>query len=337
MAMIKTLLSILATLGMSASLLAGNIVLSNGDIITGEIVGLRDGKLRVRTDWAGVIDLDFSMVQSATAESELLIEFLSGQRVEAAFSVREEAVEVHLPEPITVIRAELISATAPPEPVRDPRFYQNWRGGADFGFDVSRGNSDLTSLSLTFSPHRRTPKDRVRGLVQSRRSVEEGRTQSDSHRLSLRYDRFVRPQFFFFVLGEAARDGRELLDYRTRQGVGVGYTWMVSRRTHYSLFGGVTYTQEKYLNLRCQQASEGLLAVETETNFFDRLAFQTKTQILPRLSEGRYLVDFDAGIRLPVYGGVTFGLRFYDNYDSSPTSRAKRNDFGLLSTVGFSF
>jgi putative salt-induced outer membrane protein len=335
--MTKTILTIFAAVWMSASVSAGNIVLSNGDVITGDVLSLRDGKLRVRTEWAGAIDLDFDKVAKAAAEEALLLEFMSGHRVEAAFAVEEDAITVFSPEPMTVVRSELISAIEPPEPVRDPRFYQSWRGGADLGFDVSRGNTDLTTLSLSFAPHRRTEKDRVRGLLQSRRSVEEGRTQSDSHRVSLRYDRFVGPHFFYFALGEAARDSREELDLRTRQGLGVGYTWTVSSRTQYSVFGGVTYTQEKYVDLDYRQGSEGLLAVEMETGLFNRLAFQTKTQILPRISEGRYLVDFDAGIRLPVYGGVTFGLRFYDNYDSSPTSRAKRNDFGFLSTVGFTF
>ena len=62
------------------------------------------------------------------------------------------------------------------------------------------------------------------------------------------------------------------------------------------------------------------------------------TTYSPFLSgDSRYLLEGIIGIRLPLFGSLTFGLDLVDNYDSSPPERTKKNDLLILSTLGWAF
>ena len=54
-------------------------------------------------------------------------------------------------------------------------------------------------------------------------------------------------------------------------------------------------------------------------------------------SEERYLLQLDAGVRIPVFWKLTFGFDLYDKYDSRPTTQTRKNDFGFLSKFGYTF
>lgn len=339
--MIRTLAFtlVVVSLVVPCSVYAEEVLLANGDRVSGKVQSLRSGKLAVATEWAGRVEIDFGRVASVSVtESPLLVEFVSGGRMIGQVEVGGSNVTVVAPSggQMTVGREEILTVGSATISHPDPNLFQGWQGTTNLGFDFHRGNTDLSSLTWAFNPQRRTSTDRIRASFLSRRTVEDGDTSSDSHRGSVRYDRFFGPRFFAFGLVEAARDGREQLNLRTREGGGVGITWNTGG-AQYSIFGGLTYTQEDYQNRDYVHAAEALLAFELETKLIDDVVLASKTQVLPRLSEGRYLVEFEAGIRLPLFAGISFDIQFIDNYDSRPTSAAKKNDVGILSAVGYRF
>ena len=320
-----------------SNLSGGVIQFNNGDRMTAKISGLSEGKLKVSNSYAGEITLDFSQIETLQVDQPLVLEFQSGLKTEAIISISGDSVEIKGDSPFSASREELVSMESPAQALGKIGLLDNWRGGADFGIDLSKGNTDLTTSTLSFSPERRTENDRTTGFFQSRRTVEDGDAKADLHRGSLRYDRFVSERLFVFVLGEAMRDAKEELALRTREGIGLGVQWTRGPDTDFSLFGGVTFFQERYEGLDYESGREGLLTFEMETTVFDTLAFDQRIQLTRRIAENRYLTQFDAGIRMPLFSSLTFGFRFFDKYDSRPTSATEKNDFGFLSNVGYTF
>ena len=71
-----------------------------------------------------------------------------------------------------------------------------------------------------------------------------------------------------------------------------------------------------------------LLGIEITTRFF----------VFPNLTDtGRYRIEFDQGFRVPLFAGFTWGISLYDRFDSRPQVAVQRNDYGLLSTLGYKF
>jgi putative salt-induced outer membrane protein len=322
---------------LSSVLQAGVVELENGDRLTGKILSLRSNKLVVETAYAGKVTIAFDHVIRLETEDQVMVEFANGKRAEGIIRLREHLLELEGEELLTSYREQIASIELPPEPGRDPNIFQAWRGNADFGYTINRGNTEQSNMAISFQPERRTENDRIHGRYQSIYSVRNGETVSNLFKGRLRYDYFLSPRVFVFGTGEVEKDERELLNLRTRQGGGFGLRIRPNQVTHLAIFGGFTFLQEDYQNSGRELGAEALGGIELETRIFSPVVVTSKGQILPILTEDRYLVEFDAGARVPLFAGLTFGVQFFDSFDSRPRPGIKRNDFGLFSTLGFTF
>ncbi|HUG43174.1 MAG TPA: DUF481 domain-containing protein [Acidobacteriota bacterium] len=328
---------LLLAIPLGTGLRAGVVELENGDRITGKILSLRANKLVVETAYAGKVTLGFDHVTRLETEDKVVVEFENGKRAEGIVRLREHLLELEGEEHLTSYRTQITSIEPPLEPASDLNIFQAWRGSADFGYTINRGNTEQSNMALSFQPERRTENDRIHGRFQSIYSVRNGETVSNLFKGRLRYDYFLSPRVFVFGTGEVEKDERELLNLRTRQGGGFGLRIHPNPITSFSIFGGFTFLQEDFQNSGRDLGAEALGGIELETRIFSPVVVTSKGQILPILTEDRYLVEFDAGARVPLFAGLTFGLQFFDSFDSSPRPGIKRNDFGLFSTLGFTF
>jgi len=336
--MIRVVLTVMLSLAtIFPSLLGGVIEFENGDRITAKISGLSGGKLKISNSYAGEIMLDFSQIKNLLADEPLLLVFQNGLKIEAIISLSGNSLKVKGDKNFAVSRGELVSMELPKKQFGKMGLLDNWRGKADFGFNLTKGNTNLTTSVLSFSPERRTKNDHISGFLQSRHAVEARDTKVDLHRGSLRYDRFMNKQLFLFILGEGMRDVKEQLSLRVREGFGFGLNVNRGPNTDFSILGGVTFYQERYAGSDYKSGKEGLVILELETSIFDGLALDQRFQLTKRTSENRYLTQFDSGIHMSLFKSVTLGFRFYDKYDSRPTSATEKNDLGFLSTLGYTF
>ncbi len=86
---------------------------------------------------------------------------------------------------------------------------------------------------------------------------------------------------------------------------------------------------------------EGMGTVEYELfTFGDRETDITTTlTVLPSLSDwGRVRMDLNSRIQYEIFKDFFWGITLFDQYDSDPPSEgAERNDFGIYTSVGWSF
>lgn len=321
----------------SSFTVADTVNLVNGDLVSGTINSLEGNRLSVETEYAGTIVIDISHVAAFATERPMLVEFESGRRVEAQVMLKDDLVETVGEEAYTAGRSRLVSIRPPLDAAGDPGVLDNWDGNVDAGYSITRGNTELNNLSFNLEPTRRTNSDRIRARVQTLKSIQDGVTNSSLYRARIRYDRYLNPGTFLFVTAEAENDIQQQLNLRTREGAGIGLQFETGSRTILSLFGGVTFLQEKFVSLDRTLDAEGLAGFELETRVFGPVLFETKTQFLPLLTEDRYLAELDASLRFPFFQGLTFGVQFFDKYDSRPVPGVRHNDLGLLSTIGYNF
>ena len=153
-----------------------------------------------------------------------------------------------------------------------------------------------------------------------------------------RYDRFLSSRIFFFVNGLVETDERETLDLRTSEGGGFGIEFMLDSATQLSVLGGMTFLQENFQGLDRTFNAEAIAGVEWKTERFEPFVIGTISQLLPILGEGRFRFRWSANIRIPLFAGFSMGLQMFDNFDSEPPQiDVKKNDFGVVSTVGYTF
>lgn len=217
------------------------------------------------------------------------------------------------------------------------------QGNVDFGYSVTRGNSNNSQSSVKIGAKYNKPKYEVKAGADSLFSSQEGAPTNSRQQASLRYDRLLSKDRFIFGLSSFERDSRKHLSLRSNLGGGLGWKLIHSSETTLSLLGGLTYVDERFQlpvdgAPPSNSSMEGLTGIDLETTPVSHLTFTTKLSVLPNFTQsGRYRVTLDSGVRIPLVKRFSLSLNLFDYYDSQPPLQVQRNDFGLVTSLGVSF
>jgi putative salt-induced outer membrane protein YdiY len=301
---------------------------------------LEGGKLVIETSYAGEIPIDWDMVKSFTSETgtELELSLGSGEAVVGQISMPgPDQLEVKTQqETLSYSRSE-IADFGPVVVPRDYGFFDLWTGGINFGFNLSKGNTDLTNFSLTADPTRKTEKDRIAVNYASLLTEQDGESTANAHMAGVRYDRYIAQNLFVYGAFGWQKDGKASLDYRYRSGGGLGYDYQPAEHTIFTFMGGVSGFREKYEGLENNSEAEGDFGVEMTSKVLDPFELKARTRFAPVFSGGRYFSTVGAGIGAPLFGRLNWGFEVLNLYDSKPPEGIEKNDFRLLTTLGWTF
>jgi putative salt-induced outer membrane protein YdiY len=320
------------------------VLLDNGDRLSGQVQKLEQQKLSLKTAYAGTIQIDWAKVQELTTEGGYELEAETGRRIHGRIQRSADVLEiasedetVTLP-PATVVRLTPMSDGEP------PGFWQILNGAVDLGYSFTRGNSRVNQSSVGLQGNYRREKYELRGGITSFFSKQDEAEPTSRQTADARYDRFVSPRSFYFGLLGLERNDRQRLNLRSRLGGGFGWNLIRNQETQFSLLGGFTYINEQFrdvdsgMDLPRTSSGEALGGFEFETVRLSRVRLTTKLSVHPNLVQaGRYRVEYDSTVRLPVLSSLTWSLSLFDRFDSEPPQAVQRNDYGLVSAFGFTF
>src|SRR5271166_5973584 len=154
--------SLIPFLLLSFPALADQVVLTNGDTISGAIVKKDGDKLTIKSQFMGEVTMPWSAVKSIRSDAELSVVLPSGKTVKGKVSTAGDQLQVAAG-PETVI-APLAGVSA----VRDadeqhtfdrllhPGILELWYGNFDLGLALANGNARSDSLTTAFTGGRRT-------------------------------------------------------------------------------------------------------------------------------------------------------------------------------------
>ena len=324
---------------------AASVVLQNGDRLTGDIDGLSDSKLALKTSYAGTVRIAWDQIAELTGhEKKVMVEVETGLRYAGSIEKLGERLYVQNEDVRTELEPRDVVSMVPMTDSKPPGFWQLLQGSFDVGYSFTRGNSSQTQSSVGARGQYRKETYKAQARLNSIFSETDDAAPTSRHAADARLDRFLTPKMFAFGLTGFERNERQNLDLRSKFGGGFGWTLRDSRRTQLNLLGGFTYTNEQFRATEEGEADprsstgEGLVGVEWETNPFLDVRFSTKLSLHPNLVQGgRYRVEYDSSLRIPLFQSLTFSVSLFDRYDSKPPTDVKRNDYGLISAFGFAF
>jgi putative salt-induced outer membrane protein YdiY len=324
---------------------AASVLLQNGDRLTGEIDGLSDSKLALKTSYAGTVRIAWDQIAELTGhENKVMVEVQTGRRYAGSIEKLGERLYVQNEDVRTELEPRDVVSMVPMTDSKPPGFWQLLQGNIDLGYSFTRGNSSQTQSSVGARGQYRTQTYKAQARLSSIFSETDDGNPTSRHAVDARLDRFLTPKMFAFGLTGFERNERQKLALRSKFGGGFGWTLRDNKRTQLNLLGGFTYTNEQF---RADEegeedprssTGEGLLGVEWETNPFLDVRFSTKLSVHPNLVQsGRYRVEYDSSLRIPVLQSLTFSVSLFDRFDSQPRTDVKHNDYGLISAFGFAF
>lgn len=324
---------------------ADTVVLKNADRLTGEILRLEKNKLWLKTEYAGVVQIDWAAVERLQSGTRFRIETDNQRQLTGLVSVSPRGVDVISQDDVVSIEPLRVVAMRPATDEGDRKsFWGALEGSVDVGYSLARGNSRLSQSSLGIRSQYRSPAWRMQADASSLFSRQSDAPSTSRHTGSLRLDRSLGTETFVFTLATLERDERQLLDLRTNLGGGFGWKLLRSARTELSLLGGATFVNEDFRRRSPEQAAAGgssgesLIGYSLERSLIGRAVLTSKTSAFRNFfGPARYRITFDGGLRVPLAGPFTWNLRGFDRFDSRPPEGVLRNDYGLISSLGVAF
>ena len=328
----------LAGLGLAAEARAAKtdlVVMLNGDRITCELKILQRGKLQVKTDGLGTIDVEWNRVKSVTAGGLFEVEDLLGHlffgslqpsledgRLDVVGLAGTQTVDVGL-----VVRIQQLRTG----------FWKRLSGSLDIGFSHT-ASSELTQFSLDASLRFRRPTFQFQLDASSLLTRQPDAPETRRNSLGLGYIRFRENRQVAF--GRVSLDQNRQLGYELRASLrgGYGKYLLRSQRNEVLAAVGLNVNHEVPVEGAPTENLEGLLALGWESFAFSFPKTDVSVQLLvyPSFSQwGRWRFDLDARVKREIFRDFSVSLRGYDNFDSAPTTGgASRNDWGVTLAVG---
>ncbi|MEE8161496.1 MAG: DUF481 domain-containing protein [Acidobacteriota bacterium] len=338
---VRILLLLYVTVQLAGTALWGRdktdvVLLKNGDRLTGEVKGLLRGKLSLSTDSMGTVQIKWPGVQSVTSQYVFEVEAETGLRVFGSLRPAvEERVEIVGEESGATLQLPSVVHMTPLE----SGFLGRLEGYLDLGFSFMRANRALQwTLGSEVSSHSR--KRMIRATLSSNLNSRQDLESTSRNVLDLEFTRFFADRWLGSVLAQFTQNEELGLDLRSLFGGGVGRHLIQSNRSTLNATGGAVLTRERFTGPgRTNAEAYGSADLQIVSFMGAGTDLSTRFTIFPSLSDwGRVRMDMEGRFRAKFFKNFTWTASVFDNFDSDPPSEgAETNDFGVTTSLGWSF
>ena len=341
----------------SSALFADQVVLKNGDRLTGTITKSDDKTLLIKTEFAGDVTVQWPAVQEVTSAHPLHVALSNGKTVSGPVTTADGSLVVATPTsgPVNVAKADVTALRSDTEQVAyekslHPGLTEGWVGGANVGFALTAGNSETKSLAIAFTGDRKTQNDEIalyENTVYATNNSPgtEPSTTANSNQGGLRYSRNLTPRLFAFAGADFESNALQDLDLRSILGGGLGFHAIKTDRTTLDFLAGPNYTREIYSTV-----TNSFVALTLGEELTQKVGTTTvvsqKLYFFPDLSSGlvgQYHATFNLGTVTKINKWLAWQNAFGDIYVTNPPAQPvgtlplKTNDIILTTGLNFSF
>ena len=333
-----------------AALFADQIVLKNGDRLTGTIEQSDDKTLLIKTEFTGEVTVQWTAIQEITSTQVLHMTLSDGKTVAGTVTTSDGNLAIvtanagTVTQPLGSVSKVFGEAQqAAYEKSLHPGLLEGWKGGANVGFALTRGNSETTNLAIAFLADRKTRNDHLGLYANSVYATNDApgatpSTTANSVQGGIRYDHDFARRLFGYVSADFQTDALQTLDLRSVFGGGLGVHAIENERTTLDLLGGINYTREQYTFLPIRSFAAASIGEELSHKVGMNTVVTQKLYFFPNLNDtGEYRATFNLGTVTKINKWLGWQNAFGDIYVTNPPAGAKQNDIVLTTGLSFSF
>ena len=346
--MIHRLLAFVFLLHLPTNVRADQVVLTNGDRLSGSIVASEPQGLRFKSDLLGDVHVKWTVIKRITSDQALFVTLKDGRVLSGTVALSGTNVELRGPGTPTSTSLDQVQAVrsadeqASFERLENPRFFELWAGSVDAGLSAAQGNTDILTVTVDAKASRTTHRDKTSlyytSLFNRDRSSGETATAANAIRSGARYDISLRKRLYVFGFTDFESDELQDLNLRNVVGGGMGWRFVKSRKTMFDVFSGGSFNQEYFSTKLDRKTAEFLLGEELTHKLAARSVFTERLGVFPNLSErGEYRVSFDGSATTKLNHWLNWEITLSDRLLSNPVPGAKRNDAVLSTGLGITF
>ena len=324
----------------ATTVFADEIVLANGDRLTGKVVRKEGDALVFNTKYAGDLNIVWAEIRRLTTDEPIKVYFEDGNRLTGTLRSEEDG---------TIIVTAGETLTSAPIPIKNLRYINpsadvagegvKVTGHINAGYSSTSGNTNAKKFYLDTENVARTLENRYTLGARASRTEDQG-VETESNWIGyMKYDHFLTKKWYGYANGNFENDKFKDIRLRSTIGLGSGYQFVESERANFSLEGGLNYVDTDFIAGEDDDYPAARWALK-----FDHLLFNTKIQFfhMHEVYVGiedakKTFVRSQTGLRVPLYKNLNATAQYNVDWDNNPTPGRVKTDKAALLTLGYSW
>ncbi|MGW8315739.1 MAG: DUF481 domain-containing protein [Bacteroidales bacterium] len=315
--------------GVSFAAKIDTIYFQNGDRITGEVKSLQSNHLKLSTNDAGTVIIEWNKVDSVRILSTMRVVLRNGSILYGTLRTRGQVKGCFIwqtnGDPRQVRLDEIVEMSR-----LEDRILSRLTGSLSAGFSYTKA-SDIMQMNLDGSVTYTAAKNQIDLFYDGIYTLEsEKRTQRQNGGISFRR---VLPRRYFLVSALGAESSSEQqLDLRTSAGIGAGNSLIYSNITHLYLAAGILGNRE-WSGGEARFNLEGQITLNYTVYIYDspEISLNIRGDLIPSINDpGRIRTKIDSNLRWEIFSDFFLKWTFFHTFDSRPFSEtASKNDWAV--------
>ncbi len=337
----------------SSQILADQVVMKNGDRLTGTVFD-SDGKtLTMKSKYAGEVKIQWDAIQGITSDESIYVSAKGGEVLVGKVTTSDSKFTVQTANsgPVTVAKDVVESVRskeqqavydAEIERLRHPRLLDFWGGVVDTGLAAARGNTETLTFNLSAKAARITAKDKISvyglSLYSSNSTTGKAVTTASLVSGGSRYDFNIGDKWFAFGQLDLLHDRFQELDLRVAPAGGAGFHAIKTANTLFDLNAGGGFNKEFFTTGLSRTSGEALLGETFSHKFSKVVTLNEGLQFFPNLTDtGEFRSVFNLGLVTQLTKVLSWQVTFTNLYLSNPPAGVKTTDAILTTGLRFTF
>lgn len=319
------------TLAVSSIAFADQVLLKNGDRLSGSVIAKRGNTLIFNTSYAGELKIDWDEVDQLNTDKPVAVMLQDESYQQLALATRSQTDRADMPALGDI-------AYINPNPEESGRGYRV-SAKANFAYTQSEGNSASDQLHADAEMIVRARDYRLTlGGEMDQASVDKKKAD-DSRRAYGSYDRFFNRREFLFTHGQLQNDRFRDIELRAIVGGGYGYQVFDTETTHLALKAGLDMVNlDRYNAPRERFAALGWhIDLEHKLARSDIELFHAQDGYRSLSRAASVLVQTRTGLRFPLSGGLHALTQLNLDWESDPAPGRKKLDSKVLIGIGYAY
>ena len=315
---------------------ADEVTLVNGDKLTGTVVKVEEGKLTLKTEYAGAIEIQVDKIKRIVTDNPAEVHLVGGEVLKGKIKTTEEgklAVEPSPEREAATVEWNKVAAINPP-----PKPPAKLTGNISLGGAYQTGNTDRRSFSAAADASIRGERDRfgVRFIFNYADEKEEVTTRNLYG--ALKYDYFFTKKIYGYLGLEMLKDRFKDLNLRTIIGPGVGYQVWEDPIKFLLFEAGIAYYSEDRRIAEDDSWVAARLAGSFRYTLSKYLTFSDRLEVYPSLANANdFTLRNEAAILSPIGAGWSLKLANILEYDNDPPRSVSKTDMTWILGLQYSF
>ena len=351
---IRHIMACMLLLGIAQITHADQVILKNGDIISGRVVKKSGNTLTFNTSYAGDIKIRWQEVSTLTTDKPVTTLLdndsylnasmlpadqgnvrLTGNDAEKKGTQQDDIDSQAINNQPYGLNDILYINPTPEESGRGYRY----TGRANFAFNNTSGNSSNEQWHLDGEIQKRAKAYRYTLGGEGNRSSDNHTRSVSNSRLYASYDSFYTKTDFLYMHGALENDRFKDIQLRSVAGAGYGYQVYETETTKLSLKGGPDLVSVN----RYVADSENFLALGWHVDFNHKVqrfpvdVFHVQDGYRGFDSSGDIVLKTRTGLRIPLRQGLVATAQYNFDWESNPAPTRGNSDRQFLIGIGYMY